>query len=1806
MNRFYCLLLFLTFPILLSGQLLDVVNGAPITPENLISNVFLGDGVEVVSINFDGNADAVGLFTNGQNSIGMERGVVMTTGFAAAAPGQTGVNVNSSTNSSDNNGVFTSDDDLEDIVGNGNDIVNLARYTIEFIPVNDTLRFTYAFASEEYPEYACSDYNDVFGFFISGPGVNGPYENNAENIALIPGTNLPVTINNVNPGTPGALGDLVNCSGSNGSLAYSQFYNANSAVTRPVYDGFTDVFIAEAIVEPCSTYTIKLVIADVFDGLLDSGVFLEAKSFGTGSLDVEIEGLAIDGGMAEGCSEGEIVFNLPAPVEDDYDVEFAVGGTATEGVDYPFLPDDIIIPAGDSTFRLPIFAFEDDLVEGDETILLSVQRDPCNRDTFTIIIKDNILLKPDLGPDLQICASESVQLDATIEVPLPDPPRFVNNTPLEIATHNVQYVSEIDVLGVLPLELGPDAIKQICIDSLEHRWIDDLDIFLIGPDGQFLELSTDNGADGGNGLGIDGYYNTCFTVTAATPISAPGPFAPASAVPFTGNWLPEGDFSFLWDGDYTTNGTWQLVITDDTATGTGTLYSWSMCFNPVYQVDYRWTPTAGLSCTDCPDPIANPSETTTYVVEVFDSYGCTEQDTITIQVDPALSIDDLACGTLTSSSVEATWSAVPGFSTYEISVNGVLVTTTSNTSYTVTDLEPDTEVTISVVGFGSDCPTFPATIVCQSLSCEPATASAAVTDVNCNGGNDGSITLTIETGTGPFEFELDGVTNTTGTFTGLTAATYNILIRDSAACPGAINVTVDEPMLPNIEPITVTPLACNGDTNGALTVDITDGNGPYTFNWSNSSSDSIATDLGPGLYTLELVDQGNCSQMVQIELLEPTALALVMAADSVDCNGTTSGQAWVTATGGTGSYTYAWDNMATTDTATALVAGTYSVIVTDSLGCEETASIQVAEPGVLSAQAMASPATCFGENSGSLSALANGGSGPLTYQWINTGLGTDAGTTPTLADQPAGNYQLIVTDANGCEALDNAAITEPDELAITDLQTEVPSCVGLADGTAQVTFSGGTNPVTVSWDTGTTGDAESALAAGAHFVALLDGNGCTDTLAFELAAPLAVALSLDATAVSCFGGNDATATVTPQGGATPYIYAWNNGDDLAQASSLAEGPAIVTVTDANGCVATDTIAITQPPVLTVDLDGTDPSCFQGNNGTILASPDGGVAPYRYSWSNNDVTATAMGLLANTNYGVTILDANDCPTDASLTLGEPNLLTVAGSATQQACTGPPNGTATALPAGGTAPYTYTWPDNQTTATATGLTAGSYEVTVTDDQACTATFTAEVEPAEAVAILAANPTDVTCNGDASGAITVELTGGEAPYSWSSPLVNLTAGTYDLTVTDANMCTDVVSVTINEPSALALTTNITNVICAGEITGAVDLSVSGGTGPYTYAWNGGSTSEDLNQLGAGDYVVTVTDQQNCSTTLTSTVAQASELNVAAAVSAATCAGSPTGSILPTVTGGEAPYAFSWSNGSTATEQQAIVAGTYALTLTDDFGCNIIQTYDVTEPPLLTASAVVDPVTCFGLSDGFLKVDAVGGRPPYRYRLNSNDWQGSGVFLGLPSAVYGVAVEDANGCAATVDDQLVTQPAEVTVNLGEDQEIKFGETLPISAMVTSDFPIVSYAWSPFDSTWLSCADCEVGQVASPVRTRDLRLRVVDANGCEGEDMLRIIVLKDFPVLVPTGFTPNGDLVNNRLLVHSPVEGRVLTFRVWNRWGELVHESSDFAFNDDSEGWDGQYRGQDAPPGVYIWQVEAELPDNSVIVEHGQTTLIR
>ena len=611
-----------------------------------------------------------------------------------------------------------------------------------------------------------------------------------------------------------------------------------------------------------------------------------------------------------------------------------------------------------------------------------------------------------------------------------------------------------------------------------------------------------------------------------------------------------------------------------------------------------------------------------------------------------------------------------------------------------------------------------------------------------------------------------------------------------------------------------------------------------------------------------------------------------------------------------------------------------------------------------------SPSICFGS---SVNLTASGTS--VSYVWspskaLNDSLGASVIASPTVTTA----YTVTGTSAAGCTGLSSVNVTVNSLPTVTATASKPVICAG---GNSVLTANGA---VSYTWgpSTGlssTTGPNVTATpsASSTYTVIGTDSKGCkgTGTVSVDIDQ---LAGALVTTNTSCFGSCNGRCVANAGGGTSPYTYSWSNGQTTAIAYGLCANTYTLNLKDANGCTNSQTFYINQPTAISLSASSIPTTCGQAN-GIAMATPSGGSEPYNYSWNTKRVQTgnTATGLTVG-NYTVTTTDANGCTATTNVTVSGSSGPSISSSVVPSSC-GANNGKATITVSGGASPYSYSWNNGNTTAADTGLSAGTYIATVTDNNGCSTFQAVTVNDASGPSITISSVTDIACNGASNGAISTSVTGGTAPYqySWSNSATtkninSLTAGPYQFTVTDANGCTAVQTVNITQPSALVTSANTTQASC-GNSDGSVSVTVSGGTSPYTYSWNTGATTTSLSSVGAGTYTVTVNDKDGCSDVTQVSVSNASGPQVTIdSVGNISCVTGPTGVITETTYGGTPPYTYMWSNGKTTANLSGLPAGNYALTVTDNAGCIGTANATVTDAPLDSihiCMVTVDPLT-------------------------------------------------------------------------------------------------------------------------------------------------------------------------------------------------------------------------------------------------------
>ena len=654
------------------------------------------------------------------------------------------------------------------------------------------------------------------------------------------------------------------------------------------------------------------------------------------------------------------------------------------------------------------------------------------------------------------------------------------------------------------------------------------------------------------------------------------------------------------------------------------------------------------------------------------------------------------------------------------------------------------------------------------------------------------------------------------------------------------------------------------------------------------------------------------------------SLALSSSIDDVSCNGGNDGEISIIAAGGTAPYSFVWDNSSTNTSINGLSAGTYGVVVTDADGCEVEGLYDVDEADILTASVNTNSAAC-GNASGNATAAATGGNAPYNYIWNN------AMSVSFLNNIAAGGYDVTVTDDNGCMASASGTVASSNStITLSTSVTSDDACgYNMGGALASATSTGGS--VSYLWDNGDATALTSGLVAGTYSVTATDTDGCSSASSVtitELAPALTATVS--ATDATC-GAADGTASVSMN---TAYTYAWNDAANqtTAMATGLEANVYYVIVTNnVTSCFAGFTANVNNPTAsLSLATTVTNADCYGSSTGDITVSGTSASVVAGYSlWTADGDSLTSVissgtesfsGLPVD-DYILVGADIAGCITFSSLSINEPSMLMASVSSNDVTCNGDTDGDAAVVAMGGTAGYTYLWDNGSTATAAAGLSAGNENVTVTDANGCMVVETANVGTPSAIS-LDISSEDISCNGDGNGEINLMASGGDVggfTYAWDNGLAavanqaGLAAATYNVTVTDANNCSETGAATIAEPATLGVTITATDdFVCFGDADGAATSSINGGTAPFTYVWAGnGSTTANNTNVDAGAEDLTIVDANGCSATSNSITINESPSTVIATVSGTneSCFNCADGTASVIGSGGTAPYTYSWN---------------------------------------------------------------------------------------------------------------------------------------------------------------------------------------------------------------------------------------------------------------------------------------------------------
>ncbi len=866
------------------------------------------------------------------------------------------------------------------------------------------------------------------------------------------------------------------------------------------------------------------------------------------------------------------------------------------------------------------------------------------------------------------------------------------------------------------------------------------------------------------------------------------------------------------------------------------------------------------------------------------------------------------------------------------------------------------ELTSLIDGWDSDC----SQTFSKTISVGLSASATSITNVNCNGGNDGNMAALGTGGGTPYIYSLNGGNyQSNANFTGLTAGLYTLFIQDVVGCIRTTSFIIHQPLPIDFTSTSSTNATC-GNPDGGILVTSSGGVSPiqYQLNSGPFQPNGSFNNLTAGGYNITAKDANNCTSFIHVVINDvggPQFTSVNFT--NISCFGGNDASITLSSAGGTGNIQYSINGGLTFQSSgifSNVTAGTYITIVKDAAGCTDVQIINVAQPQPLTITVSTVPLTCFESNNGQINITSTtGGTGAASYS-IN-GVVFQSGTNfPGLA---AGTYTVYARDVTGCVNSIPVNVTQP-TLLTSSVNVSNATCNGYEDGAITIAGSGGTPAYT--YGIGATPVYQSngtfiELAAGTYPLFVSDENGCTIQTNVTINEPTPVVPVATTTNSTCGNSNGGILIVSTGGSGTGYTYSLDGGTfGVGSFSSLAAGIYVITAMDGTGCSSVTNVTVFDsngPTILS--SSSTNVNCHGGNDGSItVGAVTGGTGTLYYSI--NGITYQTSPVFNNLPagvYDVTVKDAVGCIGNTSITITEPNAFLITMNVTNATCYGSSTGSVTLLVGGGSGTLAFSINGESTFQSSnvfTNLAAGIYQVAVRDAGGCVGY--ASVTITQPPMLLATyGSLNVTCAGAHNGTLNIFAWGGSGAlefslngttYQLSNIFSGLAGGSYNAFVRDANGCVIVIPAIVHEPLPLTISENISQVSCAGGNNGVIDLSITGGTPYYYFDWSNGAITEDNFNLAAGNYSVVVSDGYGCTSTMSYTITQPSNAIIVNGT-VTNASGPNNGAINITITGGVGGYIFSWSNGLTTEDVSGLGAGVYTVIVTDGNGCAASSTF-------------------------------------------------------------------------------------------------------------------------------------------------------------------------------------------------------------------------------------------------------------------------
>ncbi|KFF07209.1 T9SS type A sorting domain-containing protein [Flavobacterium reichenbachii] len=1057
---------------------------------------------------------------------------------------------------------------------------------------------------------------------------------------------------------------------------------------------------------------------------------------------------------------------------------------------------------------------------------------------------------------------------------------------------------------------------------------------------------------------------------------------------------------------------------------------------------------------------------------------------------------------------------------------------------------------------------------------DPLTASLQTNMVTCAGEKNGSVVVNTSGGKAPFTYKLNWQTvQNTNVFNNLSGGYYSIIVTDALGCETTVETYVTEPVM-----LTIYPLI----QNQKITAFTSGGTLPYQYSLDGSvyQPNNIFDNVAPGNHLLWTRDANGCVTQKTVTVSAVSTVVAAVTATPINCNNPAA-VVTITASGGQPPYAYSIDNGLTYNVSNIfsnVFPGLYYIKVKDTQNYETTVGININPAPVLTvAASVTKNIDCV--SLASINASAAGGTAPYVYS-INGSPFQSSNAFPNLA---SGVYHITVKDAQNCTSITNEIVIDP----IIPLSAVINQTADYCSSSSiVVTASGGQSPYLYSFDGGATYRPSNSYSAfpGLYSVIVRDANGCQFNTQFVSESPFPLTITSSLTDNEDCDGNR-TLTVTTIGGTAPYVYSIGNGYQAGNTFyNVLAGNYTVSVQDSKGCIKNMSLSVTPPNVLKSTISIKNAICNGSATGEVTVMASGGFSPYTYSLNGAAFVSTnVFNNLTAGSYTVTVKDAKGCNRSHYLNIAEPNSLAMnidVITETQDEYVG---ARITPVSTGGTAPYTYNIKNNVTGEIVaqnekiiawSGFKPGSYTFTVIDSNGCTFENNNVNIVIQSPIILNAVRTPTTCTNNFAS-LSINPSGGVAPYLYSydkgatyttsnTGLSNLSTGFYTIYVKDAAGSRAYANISVKPYEPVAIVTTTTNTNCYGSNDGTLIVNAAGGVAPYTYSiGNEYSTSKVFNNLAAGDYILNVRDAAGCITTANVKIGQPDFISYQISITNSTTVNSRDARIVIVPYGGTAPYLYSLQseNGVTLIPFQPssnlanLLIGTYNVLIKDSKGCLRTVTRVNLASTILTATAVVTPVTC--TSPGTITINTVG-KIPAAYSFNGNNYTPSNV-AHLPSGTYNIKIKDVQNNITTI---YATIPAlnRVIIPTAVISEIDCNGSNNAVIKAPASGGKAPYTYK------LNNGSYQGSDTFSNLSPGTYQIGVKDSNQCT---YIKVITITE-----PAVLASNVEITDNKITVNTTGGTAPYTYELVNETGSVTAVQTSNIFND-------------VPAGTYLVKVK-------------------